>query len=109
MLEPIETAVGAIGLTLKGLVAGAVGAFISLRFFDGLSAWERWLTFMGGWGIASYGGVPVTEALDLASPKAELFVTLLLGLFGMSIAAAVIRVIRETEWKSFLSRFRGGQ
>lgn len=103
MMETIESALVAVGLTLKGLIAGAVGSFISLRFFDGLTMYERWVTFIGGWGIASYGGPPMTSYLELGE-KAELFVTLLLGLFGMSIAAALIKVIRETDWRAFIPR-----
>lgn len=108
MLESIESAAAVAGLTLKGLLAGAIGSFISLRFFDGLSTWERWTTFMGGWAVASYGGPAVTALLSL-SPRSDLFMTLLLGMFGMSIAAAVIKVIRDTDWKAIVRGKFGGQ
>lgn len=96
-----------LGLTLKNVVAGAVGSFISLRFFDGLNTSERWGTFVGGWGMAAYLASPVNEYLEL-NKSTELGIALAIGLFGMSIAAALIRVVRETNWSAILNRKTGG-
>lgn len=106
-MDAVEALLGALGLTLKTLVAGAVGAFVSLRFFEGLSPWERWTTFLGGWAIAAYLTTPVTSYLELPA-KVEVGISLLLGLFGMSLAAALMRVVRETDWISMLKRKTGG-
>ena len=98
----------ALGLKLQVIVAGAVGAFISLRFFEGLSTGERWLTFMGGWGTAAYTTGILHEYLELKSIASETGIALLIGLFGMSIVAAIIKVIRETNWTSIVKRKAGG-
>jgi hypothetical protein len=105
-----DGALGALGLTLKNLAAGAVSSFVALRFFDGLSTLDKWTTFLGGWAIAAWGGAPVTTYLE-QGPKVEVGIVLLLGLFGMSIAGQLMRVIRDTDWKGLLDailRRRGG-
>jgi hypothetical protein len=105
-----DGALGALGLTLKNLAAGAVSSFVALRFFDGLSTLDKWTTFLGGWALAAWGGAPVAAYLELG-PKVEIGIVLLLGLFGMSIAGEAMRVIRGTDWKGMLDailRRRGG-
>jgi hypothetical protein len=109
-LDGSDGLLGALGLTLKNLVAGAVASFVALRFFEGLGTAERWTTFVGGWAIAAYGGPPLNAYLELA-PKLEIGIVFLLGLFGMAIAAELIRLIRDTDWKGIvdglLRRARG--
>lgn len=104
-MEYIEALLSALGLKFKVAVAGAVAAFVSLRFFEGLSPWERWMTFLGGWAMAAYLAEPVTLYLELPG-KVDVGISLVIGLFGMSIAAAVVKVIRDTSWGDFLSQFR---
>jgi hypothetical protein len=109
-LDGSDGLLGALGLTLKNMAAGAVASFVALRFFDGLSTWQKWTTFIGGWAIAAWGGPPLNAYLELA-PKLEIGIVLLLGLFGMAIAAELIRVIHDTDWKGIvdglLRRARG--
>lgn len=104
----LDDLAAAVGVKFSTVIAGAVGSFISLRFFDGLRTFERWTTFAGGWGLAIYGAGPITAYLEL-KPGMEQGVSLLVGLFGMSIAAAVINTIRDTDWKAILNRKTGGQ
>jgi hypothetical protein len=106
-MELLEAILSALGLKFKVVIAGAVGAFVSLRFFDGLGTAERWTTFVGGWALAAYLGNPVTLYLELPAAM-ELGIALAIGLFGMSIAAALIRVIRDTEWLAIFKRKTGG-
>ena len=102
----------ALSLKIQVIVAGAIGAFISLKFFEGLGVLEKWGTVLGGWGLASFGTGYAVEAMELKSVAAETFYALLIGLFGMSIVAAFIKVIRNTDWseivKGLFNRFFGG-
>lgn len=113
-MEPLSTSegvLGTLGLTLKNLVAGAIGSFVSLRFFDGLKTWERWATFMGGWGIAAIGAAPLTAVLE-QKPSVEVGIALLIGLFGMALSSKLIQTIKDTDWigfvKSIVNAVRGG-
>lgn len=98
--------IAALGIKLKLLIPGAFGAIISLRFFPGLNVWEKASTFLGGVGIAIYGAVPLVEWLELKE-SAEVGFALILGLFGMAVVAAVIKVIRDTDWSSIV-KTKGG-
>jgi hypothetical protein len=101
-MDWIDTAFTATGLKLKTVIAGAMGAFISLRFFDDLKLWERWTTFLGGWALASWWAEGVAYFLALKLPALESGIALGLGLFGMALAAAVMKLIRETDWAGIL-------
>jgi len=101
----------ALGLKLKAVVAAACGSFISLRFFDGLTVWERWVTFVGGVVIGSYVAEPLTGAIGATTVVVEQALALGLGLFGMALAAAFIKFIRETNWSDLfrsIVNFRAG-
>ena len=110
MIETIETIFAVLGLKLKVVIAAAIGAFISLKFFDNLKTYEKWTTFLGGWALASYLAVPLTSFLELVNVAAEQGIGLIVGLFGMSLTAAIIKVIRDTKWSEIIKgRFGGGQ
>ena len=106
-----DAVLSAIGVGLKELIAGAAGAFISLRFFDELSVWEKWTTFFGGWALAAFGAQPLADVFELR-PSVSIGIALLLGLFGMSLAAKLISTIRDTDWigftKQVIALIRGG-
>ena len=106
-MDWIEASLIALGLKLKVVIAGAMGSFISLRFFDDLKIWERWTTFMGGWAIASWWAEGVSYFLEVKQPTLESGIALGLGLFGMALAAAIIKVIKETEWKDIIKNILG--
>ena len=107
MMEFVEAVLSALGLKLKVVVAGAVGSFVSLQFFEGLSREDRWLTFFGGWALAAYLALPLTEFFEL-KPAMEQGISLAVGLFGMSLAAALIKAIRDTKWSEIIRRKTGG-
>ena len=86
-----------LGLKLVNVVVGAITSFVALRFFKDLNLFERWTTFLGGWAIAAWGGAPLTEVMEL-SPKVEIGIVILCGLFGMAVAAQIIKVLKDTDW-----------
>ena len=111
-----EGLLSALGLTLKNIVAGAIGSFVALRFFEKLTPIQKWTTFMGGWALAAYLGTPVTQYFEL-KPNLEAGITLIVGLFGMSLTAAIIKAIQDIPWAKMLQdavqgvidRFKGGK
>ena len=103
-MEWLDAFLAAIGIKLKALIAGAVGSFISLRFFDGLNVFEKWATFGGGALLAGYLTIPAITFMEIDNHNIEPGISLLIGLFGMSIAAAIIRVIKNTDWAALLPR-----
>lgn len=107
MAIDVDGSLGGLGLTAKNLLVGAVASFVGLRFFEGASRWERWSTFLGGWALAAWGGPPLAAYLEL-KPSTEVGIVLLLGLFGMAVAAELIKLIRGIDWRTLLSRKAGG-
>lgn len=83
-----------LGLKWLPLIAGFFGALISLKFIDGLSVRQRASTVLAGAVIAAYSTPLTVEILGL-SAKLEGAVAFLGGLFGMSIAGALIKAIPE--------------
>lgn len=111
-MEDFEKIMTALGLKLINVVAGAVSAFVALRFLDKLGTLDKWTTFIGGWMLAAWGAPPVREYLE-APPKVEVLFVLLLGLFGMAVTAEVVKLIKGTDWRgilqAFINRKGGGQ
>lgn len=86
----------AFGLKWVPLAAGFVGAVISLKFIEGQSVAQRVSTVIAGAFIASYCTPLTIELLSLsASPRMEGAIAFIGGLFGMSIAGALIKAIPE--------------
>lgn len=111
-MEEWDKVLAAFGLKLVNAVVAAVGSFVSLRFFDGLTFMNKWTTFIGGWALAAWGAPPLREYLE-APPKVELLFVLLLAFFGMSVASEMVKLLRDTDWRgiiaSFVNRKGGGQ
>ena len=91
----------ALGLKWLTLIAGFLGASISLKFIDGLSAKQRASTVLAGALVAAYC-TPLTVEIMSLSAKLEAPIAFLGGLFGMSIAGAAITAIPE--WVSAAKR-----
>jgi len=104
-MEPlsIEAILMAMGLSLKNVLAAAVGAFISLRFFEGVTGWERWTTFISGTALGAWLSAPIIIFFE-QKPSLEVGLALMLGLFGLAIAAKLWQIVRETVWVEFLFR-----
>lgn len=88
-------------LGIKSLVtsiAGLVGGFLSLKFFEDLNIYGKISTVLGGWACANYGTPAVIEFYSLQSDGYHAGIAFAIGLFGMSIVAAVFQVIRKTDW-----------
>jgi hypothetical protein len=115
-IDTVQATLAALGLKLLNVVVAAVGSFVSMRFFDGMSLKDKWLTFLGGWMIAAWGAAPLREWLE-QKPSIEIGFVILLSLFGMALTAEVIKVIKDTDWRGYtksgldwlLNRKTGGE
>ena len=102
--SPDTSLLAAFGVTIKTVVGGAFGGFISLRFNEDLHTWEKWMTFLGGWGLGAWLAPPINTYLEITQrPAWEVGTALLIGLFGMSFAAAVIKAIKGLDLVGLIS------
>lgn len=107
-MDVILAVLSVLGLKLKIVVASAIGSFISLTFFEGLKFWERFVTFLGGLALGSYTTGVASDLFELTTESAEVGVAILIAMFGMSLAAAVIKVVKETKWSEIIRARIGG-
>lgn len=92
MLEQIATA---LGVKKAGLIAGFAGAVISLRFIQEANTWPaRIFMALAGTMAAAYLTPGLAEYLG-ASERVESALAFGFGLFGMTIAGAVVQALRE--------------
>lgn len=96
-MDSILAALGIKSLTTS--IAGLVGGFLSLRFFDGLNVYGKVSTVLGGWACANYGTPFVIQFYKLVeSDGYHAGIAFAIGLFGMSMVAAVFQVIKRADW-----------
>jgi hypothetical protein len=89
MPEPTTPAAAAILKVAAGLVPGAVGAAIALRFnTTDISPRQRWLSFAAGIALAHYGGGALAEQYNLTGMVADA-ARMAIGLFGLGLAAGL--------------------
>ena len=88
----MDAFLSALGLSKGATIGGFLGALVSLRFITTLSVWQRCATVFGGMLCAAYVTPLVMSAIDL-NLRQEGAIAFLIGLFGMSFAAAVVTEI----------------
>ena len=94
-MEMINSFLAALGLKNGAVVGGFLGALISLKFIEDIAHWSPWkkiTTVLAGAAVAAYSTPLTVELLEL-SAKAEGAVAFIGGLFGMSIAGAIIKAM----------------
>lgn len=109
MFSGFDSVLTALGLSKGATIGGFLGALVSLKFIEGLNVWQRAGTVLGGMLSAAYVTPLVIIVVEL-SPKAESAVAFLIGVFGMSVAAAVVKAMPEliTAAKERISGGKGG-
>lgn len=91
-----ETIAAFFGIKKAAFVVGLVGAVVSLKFVKRAQKWyENVLMIFGGSAAAGYLEPPVSAYFHVTNGG---FIAFLIGLFGMSLAAAVMGMINSTEW-----------
>lgn len=106
-MEAVLSALAAVGIKLGVLFSSAVGGFLSLRFFEGdklpdgtvrpLTVRQKWFIAAAGWAMGIYMAGLTVELFGLTDKtgKVEIGLGLVIAAFGMSLASAINRAIRE--------------
>ena len=76
---------------------GAAGSFVALRFAPGVSWWERLSNVVAGSLCAGFAAPALIEWLHITSAGMTAGVSFGVGMFGLSLAAAILQGIRETK------------
>lgn len=76
-------------------MAGALGSLVALRFAPGVSWWERAGNVAAGSVAAGFAGPALVEWLQISSAGMSSGVSFGVGMFGLSLAAAVMDGIRQ--------------
>jgi hypothetical protein len=92
MLDQIATV---LGVKKAGLIAGFIGALVSLRFVHEANTWaSRIFMAMAGTMAAAYLTPGIAEFLG-ASERVESALAFGFGLFGMTLAGAIVAQVRD--------------
>lgn len=82
---------------------GAIGALITaVRFTPGASLLERTFNVVAGAAAAGYISPALVEWLGMSSPSYLSGSAFLVGMVGMSLAAALLQAIKETPFGAIL-------
>lgn len=85
------------------LAAGLLGAMIGLKFAPGLSWFERVTNVAAGAACAGYVTPAAAEVFGLVSAPMQSALGFAVGMFGMSVAAALIEAVRAVQWADIVS------
>lgn len=83
------------GLARNSFAAGALGSLVGLKFAPGASLGERITNVVAGGLCAGYAAPAVAEWLHITSSHVQSGLAFGVGLFGLSLAAAVWQGIRD--------------
>lgn len=84
------------------LLAGFLGGILSMSFVDGMSKWQRAIAVCSGSVMAHY----LSPLIAFLFKEGDYVQTIgfLIGLFGMSICAAIFRAIQNSDIWGLISR-----
>ena len=87
-------------IEIKPLIPGILGSGLA-AFMGPRRGWQdRLIGFLVGSSFATYCTLPVLEYFKLQHDAYAGGVGFVLGFFGMSVADAALRVLRDIDWKS---------
>lgn len=106
MGEPITTvAAASIWVTVKSslaaLVAGILGAAVSLKFAPGLSLWEKVTTVTAGATLAHFLSDPISNYFNMVGYHET--IGFLVGLFGLSLCASLLDTFKRIDIPTIVS------
>lgn len=89
------------------IVAGLLGSLLSLSFVDNMGKRQRFIAVIAGMTMAHYLAPFISHVFS--EDKFEETIGFLVGLFGMSITAAIFKAIQNSNlWGFIMSRWGGG-
>jgi hypothetical protein len=98
-------------LVATPLFAGVAGALVALRFAPGATWGDRSINVLSGSACAGFIAPAAGELFKLTSSPMLACLSFFLGMFGMSIAAAIMQGFRDLKVAEILSGWlsRGGK
>lgn len=111
-LDGVIAGLAAAGIKVGVLVSSAIGGFLSLRFFEGeqlpdgtckpLPVRQKWAIAGGGTAMGVYLSGLSVEIFELTdkSGRVEVGLGVLIAVFGMSLASAVIEALKGIDFKA---------
>lgn len=98
-------------LVRSPFAVGAAGGLVALRFAPGLTWFERAFNVLCGSLCAGFSGPALAEWLQVSSPGMQAGLSFGVGMFGLSLAAAVVQGIRDVRLSEIISGWltRGGK
>lgn len=112
--EAVSAFLASMGIKFGVAMASCAGGFISLNFFDGtpqhdgtvkpLTCVQRWGIAVTGMCLGTFLAGPVIDfsGITVKGDRVEMGLGMVIGLFGMAVAAQVIKAIRELPLIDFL-------
>ncbi len=86
------------------VIAGFIGSVMSMSFVDGMNKKQRVAALVSGTIMAHYLSSPIANSFSHGQYRET--IGFLVGLFGMSICAAIFRSIKDSNlWELFEKRF----
>jgi hypothetical protein len=102
-MTTIEEAIAGIFLKVTSTIPGFIGGVVSLRFFNEQTIFQRIMTVLGGWVCAAFTTDPVLAYFSLSEKSWNNGVAFFIGLFGMSLIAAVMIAIKGVQWVDIIT------
>lgn len=78
-------------------MAGAIGALVGLKFAPGITWFERTFNVLSGSLCAGYASPALAEWLHVGGDGMRGGLSFVIGLFGLSLAAAVVQGMRDAK------------
>ena len=106
-LPDITSLLSAAGIKIPTLLAGLAGGLSSLRFISDLSHWQKATCVIFGGVQADYFAPFIADYFG--SPQHETTIGYAVGLFGLSLTAAIFDALKKANlWQLIFNRYGGG-
>ena len=76
-------------------IAGLSGSIVALRWVPGITLPERLFNALAGTAMAGFGSPALSDWLHITSAGTVSALAFAVGLFGLSLAAAVVQAVRD--------------
>lgn len=105
----LETIAQIIGVKKSAIIVGLISSVVSLKFVPYMaSIWQRLTMVGGGFCCAVFIAPGIAEAFEFKE-RTEHGIVFLVGLFGMSLCAALMQLITSGELWDFIKKKLGVQ
>ena len=100
----------ALILKIKILFPGLIGAFLAAITGPARDIKSRFIGFIFGFCVASYGTDPLLNFFSLSHETYQSGAGFILGYFGLSVSDALMKFIRDTDFAGIVKdKFGGGK